>query len=110
MTATTDPDPLGFRHIGTRPRQADELGEQIRLAHALADAAVIADIESNAAPERIAGQLWYDVLPMLSPHEHGPEEIDMATQALRYAVLRGLTQPHPTHAHVLRITPKDRTR
>ncbi len=82
---------------------AVQAAELVRHAMQIADAAVVADIESEGlSVDGSAG--WYDVRPMLSENEHSTQCIDMATQALRYAVMRGLAQRHPDHAHLVRIT------
>lgn len=61
----------------------------------LADQFVISDVECHAVAQRDAdGITWYDVAPMLDPNEHAPESIDMASEALGYALARQLFQPH----------------
>lgn len=77
------------------------LGEQARLAHAIADRACVDDIRSMAASA--PGGYW-DTRPMLDSREHSAAWIDMAQQALDYAHLRGLLQRHPLHDHLVRIT------
>jgi hypothetical protein len=61
-------------------------------AHQIADRAVVSDIEefgvrAGTAPD---GAPLYDTRPMLDPHEHAPDVIDIATQAIAYAKERGL--------------------
>ena len=78
--------------------------ETMRSAVPIADRACIADIETECARHTDgAGRIWWDIRPLTSQHEHSPEVIDMNTQGLAYAQHRGLTQPHPTHAHFVRI-------
>lgn len=61
----------------------------------LADQFVISDIECNAVSQCDANGLrWYDVAAMVDPNEHAPESIDMASQALAYALGRNLFRPH----------------
>lgn len=90
--------------MNTRPTTAAALGEQARLAHQLADAAAVSDIECNAVAHHEGGTRWLDTRPMVDPNEQPPECIDMATAALQYARLRGLIQQHPQHQHLVRIT------
>ena len=79
------------------------------LAHRLADRAVVSDIESEAHGQTDAqGRRWYDTRPMLDQREMGPDFVEMNRQALDYARQRGLVSPHPEHAHLVRITTKDR--
>jgi cytosine/adenosine deaminase-related metal-dependent hydrolase len=65
-------------------------------AQRLADWAVIADIESNGVavgwrgPARV-----YDMRHMLDPDQHTPEVLDMMTQAMAYALHRGLIASVP---------------
>lgn len=90
--------------MSTRATTAAALGEQIRLAHQLADAWAVSDIECNSVSTELDGARWHDTRPMTDPREHAPEVVDMATAALAYARLRGLVQAHPQHAHLVRIT------
>lgn len=83
-----------------RADNAVALGDQVRLACAIADRACVDDIRSMAiaAP----GGYW-DTRPMLDPREHSAAWIDMAEQALAYAELRGLIQRHPADHHLVRV-------
>lgn len=84
---------------------AVQAAELVRRSLCIADRAVVADIETEADP--VPGSPgWWDVRSMLSEREHGPQIIDMNREALDYAVMRGLAQRHPEHAHLLRITRK----
>lgn len=56
----------------------------------LADRAVITDIESEAMCDGSREARCYDVRPMLDPREHSHECIDMMSEALAYAITRGL--------------------
>lgn len=74
------------------------------MAQALADRAVIADIECAAIAETDAqGRRWHDTRPMLDPREQPDVCIEMTLQALSYAHERGLISPHPQHSHLVRI-------
>lgn len=59
-------------------------------AHRIAALAVVADIECNAVAVGPLSRRTYDVRPMLDAREHSPEELDMAREALGYALGRGL--------------------
>lgn len=83
------------------PVQAAEL---VRRGLMLADRATVSDIECEGIPVEEDGQRWYDVRPMLDEHEHSAPVIDMATEALQYALMRGLIQRHPRMQHLVRIT------
>lgn len=73
-------------------------------AMAIANRAVVADIETACVLVALdePGR-WYDTRPMLDPREHSPQAIDMATQALAYAVYVGLAKHHSTLPHLVRI-------
>ena len=78
----------------------------LRRATLIADAAAFSDIEANAdAVSTGEGPQWYDVRPMLDEREHSLEAIDLATEAIHYAVQRGLATRHPTIPHLLRLNP-----
>jgi len=70
----------------------------------IANQAVVADIQCNAAHTKLDGQVWWDTRPMLDPREHAPQELDMALQALDYAVLAGVAYRHQDRPYLLRIT------
>ena len=76
----------------------------LREALAIADRAVLADIECEAVAEHIEGQRWYDTRPMLDQREYPDDVVEMNRQALDYAHQRGLVSPHPEQAHLVRIT------
>lgn len=70
-------------------------------AFILADQSVISDVESLATPQRDAdGTTWYDVAVMLDPNEHCSQSIDMASQALAFALARRLFEPHSQFPHL----------
>ena len=90
---------------------ATRLGDMLRLGVAIADRAVVADIEAlpvepSAAGAIINGRLvaWRDTRAMLNPNEHAPAVLDMAAQALAYAEHRRLIARHPSTHHLVRIT------
>jgi hypothetical protein len=75
------------------------------LAHQIADRAVVCDIESEGHLQTDEhGRRWYDTRPMLDPREQPSDFIEMAKQALSYALDRGLVFPHPAHVYLVRIT------
>lgn len=79
-------------------------GEVARRAVAIADASVIADVQTEGHKVDRQGVTWWDTRPMVNPHEHAPAVIDMAEQALTYARMRGLIEHHPSVPHLVRIT------
>jgi hypothetical protein len=58
----------------------------------IADRAVISDIESAGHRVGPLGNRLYDVRPMLDEREQPAESIDMFSQALAYALARGLVE------------------
>lgn len=75
-------------------------------AFRIANAAVISDIESEGVRQHDrTGGRWYDVRPMVDPHEHSPEVIDMNNEAIAYALAAGLITADLQHAHLVRINP-----
>lgn len=70
----------------------------------IARQAVVADIQCNANHTRLEDAVWWDTRPMLDPREHAPESLDMALQALDFAVLSGLAVRHQDKPYLLRIT------
>lgn len=76
------------------------------ITEAIANDAVICDIESEAHPVMLPDSIhkWWDVRPMVDPREHAPESVDMARRAIDYALSAGLAVRHPTEQHLLRIT------
>lgn len=84
------------------PTAADRL---VRQAFAIANAAVVADIQSNAVRVTLQGMTFWDVRAMTDPHEHDGQVIDMAQQAIDYALAAGVAMQHPTQKHLVRFTP-----
>lgn len=77
----------------------------VHSALCIADRAVVADIKSVGLVyvPIPGGTRWYDVSGLLSPDEHCPEAIDMASEALAYAHARGLITSHPDYPLRVRI-------
>jgi hypothetical protein len=69
----------------------------------IADRAVLADIESEAVRVGSPAARCYDVRPMLDPHEHSQECIDMMSEALAYAIARGLVNVTQTTPWLMQI-------
>lgn len=69
----------------------------------IAREAVVADIQCNAHHITIDGAVWWDTRPMLDPREHAPQSLDMALQALDFAVLAGLATRHQDKPYLLHI-------
>lgn len=74
------------------PTRSTHAPALVRQALAIADAAVIADIECGGV--RVAPGV-YDLNAMFDPREHAPESIDMIRTALSYALQRCLVQQIP---------------
>jgi hypothetical protein len=70
----------------------------------IADRAVVSDIELSATCVPGESPRWYDTRPMLDDREHSSPIVDMNTQALDYALLRGLIVRHASQSHLVRIT------
>jgi hypothetical protein len=69
----------------------------------IADRAVLMDIESEAIRVGDSHDRCYDVRPMLDPREHSPESVDMFSEALAYAITRGLVAPSEGTPWLVRI-------
>jgi hypothetical protein len=78
--------------------------QMARLQQRLADRAAVADIQTQAVRIQQPGGPWYDVRPMIDRHEHDAVSIDMAREAIDYALQRRLAVRHPEQPLVLRIT------
>lgn len=75
----------------------------IKQAFAIANTAVVADIEMECHQVMLGGWVFYDTRPMVDPNEHDPQVVDMARQAIDYALQAGLAMQHPTRPELLRI-------
>lgn len=83
MTTTDATTPTGPRHHRLLYSAAQSMAR-------IADRAVIADIETEGVRVGPLAERRYDIRPMLDEREHCPQDIDMASEALGYAVARGL--------------------
>ena len=73
-------------------------------AFRLANRAVVSDIQDGGIKVRQPdGSIWWDTRPMVDPHEHDPIVIDMAKQAIDYALDAGLVVRHAFEPHLVRI-------
>lgn len=72
-------------------------------ALAIADRAVIADIETEGLRIGVPHARCYDVGFLLDSREQPPEAIDMFKEALGYAVCRRLVEIDIAHPHIVRI-------
>jgi len=79
------------------------LRDQLGLALRIAQRAVAEDIEANADRVDIDGATWWDIAPMTSPHEHSAEVLDMAHEAIEFALLAGLITCHSTRANLVAL-------
>ena len=89
------------------------MAEQTRLSFAIADRESVAAITEQCTAALLdestsTGPAWLHLEPMLSTHEHAPQVIDMNTQVLAYARMRGLIQHHPRYPHLVRVTQNGR--
>jgi len=83
--------------------------ERWRLARALessarhiAERAVISDIESDGIAVEFDGVRYYDIRPLVDLREVPGELLDMASEALAYALGAGIFEAHPVHPYLLR--------
>ena len=81
------------------------MAEQTRLAFAIADREAVSAIEYDAPkvtpPDSL--ETWLDIHHLLSPDEQPTVFIDMNTQVLAYARMRGLIVHHPKRPTLVRI-------
>lgn len=76
----------------------------IRQAFDLANAAVIADVQSACPCVKLDGLTWWDSRPMVDPREHPPAVIELAQAALQFGLTTGLLGVHPQRPYLLHIT------
>lgn len=76
-------------------------------AFELANRAVISDIETEGVKVKLDGATWWDTRPMVDPQEHAPLVVDMARQAIDYALQAGLVTRHPYEHHLVRIVNRE---
>lgn len=79
---------------------AAELGEQVRLAHEIADDAARAEIECECGAMQLGTRSWYDTTAV---EDAVPEYQAGVDRALRYLDLRGRVQRHPVEKHLVRF-------
>lgn len=81
------------------------IAQHLERAMRIANAAVVADIESNCPALRspCGTMTWYDTRPMVDEREHSPEVVDMAAVAIQYGVEAGLLLRHAEHPYWLRV-------
>lgn len=72
-------------------------------AFRLASRAVVEDIESECVAVQLGTHTWWDTRPMLDQREHSPQVIDMATEALAFALEAFIAERHRTEPHLVRI-------
>ena len=75
----------------------------IRTALQIADQAVICDVECHGQRVGQPAERRWDVSAMFCEHEHSPEAIDMAEQAVGYGLMRGLFELDTTRRWTVRI-------
>lgn len=79
-----------------------QLSSHDATARALAAEKIAEDLDTYAAPIKLDGQRWWDTRPMVDAREQPAECVDMAVQALDYAISAGLLVTHPDMPHVVR--------
>lgn len=75
----------------------------IRTALQIADQAVVCDIETEGRQIGAPSERRWDVSAMFCEHEHSPEFLDMAQQAIGYGLVRGLLELDATRRWTVRI-------
>jgi hypothetical protein len=92
--AGEDASQTAARYINSA--STDKLHAILARALRIADAAVMTDIECNAvaAGRDEAGAALYDLRPMVDPREVPPQVQDMHSQAIDWALERGLIVRH----------------
>jgi hypothetical protein len=72
-------------------------------AFAIANIAVIADIECYCTSTVLGDSTWWDIRPFIDARENCNEMIDMAQEAIDYALQAGLAVQHPEKPYLLRM-------
>lgn len=85
------------------PRDTADETRLVHLAFEIANRAVIEDIEAYAVKVQADTRIYWDTRPMTDAREHNPEVVDMATQALQYAIGAGLVGLHPQRPYLVTI-------
>lgn len=97
--------PTPLRSHTAAPLDAAAAGHIVALAMRIANRAVLDDIRSECPRVHLGdGQHWLDLRPMLDQREHSPASVDMAGEAIAYALDCRLITRHPVHAAYVRIT------
>jgi hypothetical protein len=92
-------------HMTNDPIDPATVAGVVLSALRIANAAVVADIESNCVAVLSAcGSIrWYDTRPMLDTREHSPELVDMAYEAIEYGIKCHLLFRHPHDPWMVRV-------
>jgi hypothetical protein len=77
--------------------------QMVHLAFEIANRAVVEDIESYAVKEITDGRIYWDTRPMTDLRLNPPTSVDMATQAIRYALTCGLAAVHPQRPYLITL-------
>lgn len=85
------------------PREQSDEARLVHQAFEIANRAVIEDIESYGVKVQVDTRIYWDTRPMTDLREHPPEAVDMATQALQYAIGAGLVGLHPQRPYLVTI-------
>lgn len=95
----------GHNDHPAQPLSAAAAGHIVALAMRIANRAVLADITNESTRVDLGdGHRWYDIRPMLDNREHSGPSIDMAGEAIAYALDCRLVTRHPVHASYVCIT------
>jgi hypothetical protein len=100
LDANQAPLPSAPFYLPTDPAAETQM---VHLAFEIANRAVVEDIENYAVKEVTDGRIYWDTRPMTDPREHAPQSIDMATQAIRYALTAGLAAVHPQRPYLITL-------
>ena len=100
MTTPDDPS-----RMPAAPLNAVMIGETSRLAHQIADGAVVQTLRQLSVATQLDGSAhtWYDTRPMLSLQERSAESVDKCRAALAYGDYRRLFVRHPEQSHMVRL-------
>lgn len=76
----------------------------ITQAIAIANAAVVADVQSYGHKVVLDGATWWDIRPLVDPNEHAPQVVDQSRQGIDYGLAAGALAMHPSIPHYVRVT------
>lgn len=85
------------------PMNPTDATRMVYLGLQIAGRAVIEDIQSYSVRQETDGRIWWDTRPMTDEREHSAEHIDMATEAIQFAVAAGLVHVHPQRPYLLTV-------